>query len=71
MFHICFVGFHGLSQLEINDGLDDRSSWEVHAYDSKAPVLVGLGLQVLVQPWVDSLCDSPGMGEHTSSTGVG
>lgn len=56
-----------LPQLEVDDRLNQGSSREVHADDSKTLVQVGLGPQVVVQLWIDALGDGSGISEHTSS----
>lgn len=62
---------YDIFQLEVNDHLNNRSSWEVHAYDSKALVQVRLGPQVAVQLCIDALSNSSGVRKHTRSTAVG
>lgn len=57
--------------MEVDDHLNNRSSREIHAYDSKALVQVRLGPQVAVQLCIDTLSDGSGVREHTSSTAVG
>ena len=59
-----------LSQLEVNDHLNSRSSREVHAYDSKALLQVRLGAQVVEQLCVDAQSHSAGVRKHASSTAV-
>lgn len=65
------TSIHGFLQLEINNHLNNRSSREVHRYDSQALVRGRLGLQVVVQLLVDYLGDGSGGRKDTSSTAVG